>query len=145
DLSSRLRNLERTEQQYLELLARANSINDILTVQDRLAGVREQIEQIQGRLNVLDDMTELATVSVSIAPVVAKAEEPKSGPPNLANVWQTSWERSFELARYVAAAALVVLVASAWLVVPLGLLLLASRRFRRQPLPPPPPAPEAHA
>ncbi|HMO54591.1 MAG TPA: DUF4349 domain-containing protein [Tepidiformaceae bacterium] len=145
DLTSRLRNLERTEQQYLELLARANSINDILTVQDRLAGVREQIEQIQGRLNVLDDMTELATVSVSIAPVVAKAEEPKSGPPNLANVWQTSWERSFELARYVAAAALVVLVASAWLVVPLGLLLLASRRFRRQPLPPPPPAPEAHA
>src|SRR5690606_19278103 len=40
DLSSRLRNLERTEQQYLDLLAQATTINDILPVQDRLTGVR---------------------------------------------------------------------------------------------------------
>jgi hypothetical protein len=145
DLSSRLRNLERTEQQYLELLGRATTINDILTVQDRLSGVREQIEQIQGRLNVLDDMTSLATVSISISPVVAKAEEPQSGAPSLASAWESSWERSLEVAQYVAAGAVVVFVAMAWLIIPLGLVLVASRRFRRQPLPPPPPAPEAQA
>ncbi len=132
DLSSRLRNLERTEQQYLDLLAQATTINDILTVQDRLTGVREQIEQIQGRLNVLDNMTDFATVSMTFMPVVATVETPKDGgAPSLANVWETSWERSLEAAGYVAAAGVVVLVASAWLIVPVGLVLLAARRFRK--------------
>lgn len=132
DLSSRLRNLERTEQQYLDLLAQATTINDILTVQDRLTGVREQIEQIQGRLNVLDNMTDFATVSMTFVPVVVAVETPKDGgAPSLANVWETSWERSLEAAGYVAAAGVVVAVASAWLVVPVTLVLLALRRFRK--------------
>jgi len=132
DLSSRMRNLERTEQQYLQLLDKATTINDILTVQDRLAGVRDQIEQIQGRLNVLDNMTDFATVSMTFTPVLAKVEEPKSGgAPDLASVWTTSWERSVEAAGYVAAAGVVVLVASAWLIIPVALVILASRRLRR--------------
>ncbi len=131
DLSSRMRNLERTEQQYLQLLDKATTINDILTVQDRLAGVRDQIEQIQGRLNVLDNMTDFATVSMTFTPILAKVEEPKSGAPSLASVWTTSWERSIEAARYVAAAGVVAVVASAWLIIPVTLVILASRRFRR--------------
>jgi hypothetical protein len=132
DLSSRMRNLERTEEQYLALLDRATSINDILTVQDRLTDVRSQIEQIQGRLQVLDNMTDFATVAMTFTPVFAKAEEPKSGGgPQLAEVWERSWERSLEVARYVAAAGVVAVVAMAWLIVPLALVLIASRRFRR--------------
>lgn len=136
DLSSRLRNLERTEQQYLDLLAQATTINDILTVQDRLTSVREQIEQIQGRLNVLDNMTDFATVSMTFVPVLAVVETPKeSGAPSLASVWQTSWERSLEAAQWVAAAGVVIVVATAWLIVPVALVALAARRFRR-PTPP---------
>jgi len=132
DLSSRMRNLERTETQYLDLLAKATTIEDILTVQDRLAGVREQIEQIQGRLNVLDNMTDYATVAMTFRPFVAAVEEPKSGgAPSLSNVWETSWERSLEVAGYVAAAGVVVVVATAWLIVPVALVLLAARRFRK--------------
>jgi hypothetical protein len=47
DLQSRQRNLERTEQQYLTLLERAASIQEILTG-GPIDGVRLQIEQIQG-------------------------------------------------------------------------------------------------
>lgn len=132
DLSSRMRNLERTETVYLDLLAKATTIEDILTVQDRLAGVREQIEQIQGRLNVLDNMTDYATVAMTFRPFVAAVEEPESGgAPSLASVWETSWERSLEVAGYVAAAGVVVVVATAWLIVPVALVLLAARRFRK--------------
>ena len=133
DLDSRLRNLERTESQYLDLMAQAKTIQDILTVQDRLATVRSQIEQIQGRLKVLDDQTSLATVNVTIAPVVAKPQEPPKDRWTLREVAAESWERSLETARYVAAAGVIAAVAGAWLVVPLGLAFLGMRHFRRRP------------
>ena len=87
DLESRLRNLERTEQQYLELLAKAANIQEILTVQDRLSSVRSQIEQILGRLKVLDNQTDFATVNLSIAPLLAKVETPKDNNWTMSGVW----------------------------------------------------------
>lgn len=140
DLQSRLRNLQSTEQQYLALLKEAKTIQEILTVQDRLSGVRSQIEQIQGRLKVLDSLTEFATVDLSIAPVVAKAEAKSGGGLRLSEVWSESWATSVEVARYVAAAGMIAVVAFAWLAIPLALVFLAARRFRRA-VPPPPVAP----
>ena len=140
DLQSRQRNLERTEQQYLELLKQAKSIQEILTVQDRLSSVRSQIEQIQGRLKVLDSLTDFATVNLTIEPIIGKAEEKDSGNWSLGEVFVESWERSLEAARYVAAAGVVAVVALAWLIVPLALLFLFARRARRRVHPPSPPA-----
>ncbi len=131
DLQSRQRNLERTEQQYLTLLESAKTIPDILTVQDRLSGVRSQIEQIQGRLTVLDDLTDFATVNVSIVPVIARVEDPKPANWKLSEVFVESWERSFEAARYVAAAGVIALVTAAWLGVPAVLFYFVARRVRK--------------
>ncbi len=142
DLQSNQRNLERTEQQYLELLKQAKSIQEVLTVQDRLTSVRSQIEQIQGRLKVLDQRIEFATINLTIAPVVARVQEPKDSTWSLRGVLVGSFEQSVEAARYVAAGGIVLAVAMAWLVVPLTLGLLAVLRFRRRSTPnlPPPTA-----
>ncbi|MFN8617167.1 MAG: DUF4349 domain-containing protein [Dehalococcoidia bacterium] len=141
DLQSNQRNLERTEQQYLELLKQAKSIQEVLTVQDRLTSVRSQIEQIQGRLKVLDQRIEFATINLTVSPVVARVEDkPKDSDWSLRGVLVGSFEQSVEAARYVAAGAIVLGVAMAWLVVPLSLGLLAVLRFRKRPatdLPPP--------
>lgn len=131
DLQSRMRNLQSTEQQYLLLLKEAKTIQEILTVQDRLSGIRSQIEQIQGRLKVLDSLTEFATVDLAISPVVAKAEKPSTGGLKLTEVWTESWATSLEAARYVAAAGMVAVVALAWLALPLALVIFGARRFRR--------------
>jgi hypothetical protein len=129
DLQSRQRNLERTEQQYLELLGRAANVQDILNIQDRLTSVRGQIEQIQGRLKLLDDQTDFATVNVSIEPValVLKADHGWS----MRHVLNESLADSLEVARYLAAAGVVAAVAAAWLVIPVSLGFLATRRLRR--------------
>lgn len=142
DLQSNQRNLERTEQQYLELLKQAKTIPDVLTVQDRLTSVRSQIEQIQGRLKVLDQRIEFATVNLTISPVVARVQDPKGSDDwTLRGVLMGSVEQSLEAARYVAAGAIVLLIAAAWLVVPLTLALLALLRYRRRSTPGlPPPA-----
>ncbi|MGE0599733.1 MAG: DUF4349 domain-containing protein [Dehalococcoidia bacterium] len=134
DLQSRLRNLERTEQQYLALLTDAKTIPDILTVQDRLSGVRSQIEQIQGRLKVLDDLTDFATINLTLNPLAAPASK-SDGNWSLGDVFVTSLAVSFEAARFATAAAIVLVVAGVWLVIPVGLALFGSRRFRQRNAP----------
>src|SRR4030066_1077182 len=79
DLEARLRNLEATEASYLELLTGAGEIPDILLVQDRLSQVRLEIEQVQGRINLLDNLTDLATITVQLTLPAAASEEPDGG------------------------------------------------------------------
>jgi hypothetical protein len=129
DLQSRLHNLQSTEAQYLKLLDQTKSINDILTVNDRLNSVRAQIEQIQGRVNALDKLTDLATVDVTLSPVVAARSDGDST--TLGDVWNASWERSFDVARALAAAGVVASVAAIWLAAPALIVVFALRRARR--------------
>ena len=77
DLSSQLRNLKATEAQYLTLLSRADKITDILAIQDRLSGVRANIERTQGRMNFLDQRSELSTIRLTMVPVVPEVEKEK--------------------------------------------------------------------
>lgn len=132
DLQARLRNLEANEKQYLELLASAKTVNDILTVNDRLSGVREQIETVKGRLNVLDHMTEMATITVALAlPATPQVQAPKSdGIATPAEAFEAALGVSKDLARALAAAGAVAAVAMIWLV-PVAAIALVSRRFLR--------------
>jgi chromosome segregation ATPase len=66
DLQAQLRNLEATEAQYLELLKKAEKVEDILAVQRELSNVRGQIEQIKGRIQYLDRTSDMALIEVSL-------------------------------------------------------------------------------
>ncbi|HWC30418.1 MAG TPA: DUF4349 domain-containing protein, partial [Dehalococcoidia bacterium] len=74
DLESRLVNLEHTEAQYQQLLTRAGTIDDVLKVTAKLDSVIGEIEKVRGRLRLIDDQADYATVSVQLAlPPVAAA------------------------------------------------------------------------
>lgn len=66
DLQARLSNYEAEEAQYLEILERATTVEELLMVSDYLAYVREDIEMIQGQLNYLEDRTDFSTISVYV-------------------------------------------------------------------------------
>ena len=68
DLTARLRNATAAEQQLLEILARAESVQDTIDVQRELTQVRERIEVLQGQLNVLTNQTTLATIVLRLHP-----------------------------------------------------------------------------
>ena len=68
DLNIRLRNLEAAEEQFRLLFERAERVQDILEIQDRLQRVRGEIERLRGQLNVLEDRVALATVRVQLHP-----------------------------------------------------------------------------
>jgi hypothetical protein len=72
DLESRLRNLETTEAELLELLkTRQEATGEteaILEVHRYLTEIRGQIEQIQGRMNYLSNLSAMATIHVNLTP-----------------------------------------------------------------------------
>ncbi|MGI9016350.1 MAG: DUF4349 domain-containing protein [Euzebya sp.] len=66
DLESRRRNLQAQERFYLGLLDQAASVPDAIAVQQQLDGIQGQIEQITGRINLLEDRTSFSTLTVRI-------------------------------------------------------------------------------
>jgi hypothetical protein len=73
DLDAQLRNLEATEAELLEMLAEVRAKpnakpEDILAVHNRVSEIRGQIEQAQGRKNMLDNLIGLSTIDVYLAP-----------------------------------------------------------------------------
>ncbi|MDP2624633.1 MAG: DUF4349 domain-containing protein, partial [Candidatus Peregrinibacteria bacterium] len=64
DLQARLVNLQAEEEQYLNILDEAYTVEDLLSVSDYLAAVREDIEVIQGRLKYLENQTDYSTISI---------------------------------------------------------------------------------
>lgn len=66
DLQSRVKNLQAEEAQYLTILEKATTVEDLLKVSDYLSRVRGEIEEIQGRLKYLNNRTDYATITVSV-------------------------------------------------------------------------------
>ena len=127
DLEARLRNLEATEARYLELLQKATTIPDILTLQDRINAVRLEIERVQGRMNLLNDLTEMATIVVQLRPAGA-VEPPEPGWAQQA--WEDAWQRSQDTMEAMGTVAIVGGVVLAWLAVPALALALGWRLVR---------------
>ncbi|MBI3979184.1 MAG: DUF4349 domain-containing protein [Chloroflexi bacterium] len=132
DLQSRLRNLEATEAQFLELLRRAQSIDDILKIQQRLTEVRGQIEQIKGRLNFIQKRADLATIGIELRPeALAKPIDTRPGW-DVVKVVVRAWEASMVFLRGVLEVVLTAVVFFWWLIpfAMLGVWFFLSRRRR---------------
>lgn len=66
DLQAQLRNLEATEAQYLELLKKAETVEDTLKVYQQLSNVRNEIERIKGRIQYLERTSDMALIDVNL-------------------------------------------------------------------------------
>jgi hypothetical protein len=72
DLDAQLGNLRATEKQLLNLLDRAQTVDDTLKVYNQLTNIRGQIERLQGRMQFLARSAALSTITVSLRPQVEK-------------------------------------------------------------------------
>ncbi|MEN9937827.1 MAG: hypothetical protein RLZZ387_4406 [Chloroflexota bacterium] len=145
DLESRLRTLEATRDRLLDLLARAATVEEALTVNTALTDVQGQVEQVKGRMQYLKQSSALSTVSVELAPVPVTPIVPEDEWQPL-QVARAALRDLLGFGQGLVNIAIVVLVWSPlWL--PLGLLArwglrrLAAGRKPVAPTPPVPPAP----
>ncbi|HEV2361856.1 MAG TPA: DUF4349 domain-containing protein [Acidimicrobiales bacterium] len=101
DISARLANLEVEETSLRQLMARTGSIPDILTVEDQLFSVEQQIEELSAQQSNLADQTSFGTLNVTLdVPPLAPAAKPKPKAPVNAAV------RAAQIALHNTAAAL---------------------------------------
>lgn len=66
DVEARLKAQKALEQQYLEIMKRASSVEDALYVQGELAEVRGEIEKVEGRKRYLENQSSLSTIKIKL-------------------------------------------------------------------------------
>ena len=77
DLQARLVNAQAQRDAMIALLKRAQSISDIIAVQNQLGQITQTIEQLKGQINYLDHNTAYSSVSVTITEAgVAPSTQP---------------------------------------------------------------------
>lgn len=67
DLQADLMHNQAVEAQYLELLKRAQKVEEIIAVREKLDQVQGEIERLKGRMRYLDNQTEMSTINVNIS------------------------------------------------------------------------------
>lgn len=68
DLQSELTNLEATRARILEFLEDAKTVDEALRINQELANIEAQIEQIKGRMNYLNDRAAFSTITINFEP-----------------------------------------------------------------------------
>jgi len=69
DVDSRIRNLKAQETQLIEIMKKAQTVEDTLKIQSELFRVRGEIESLEGRINMWDKLIEYSTVNISLRKV----------------------------------------------------------------------------
>ncbi len=67
DLETRLENKQNYLKRYNDLLNKANSVKEILEIEEKIRGLEEEIESTTGRLKYLNDQVDYSTLDLSIS------------------------------------------------------------------------------
>ncbi|NVO02193.1 MAG: DUF4349 domain-containing protein [Bacteroidetes bacterium] len=79
DAEARLKSKKEAEEQFAQILKKANSINDILAVQEQLRAIREEIESYQGKLKYLNDKVNYCTINIKFYEKADYIPTPETG------------------------------------------------------------------
>ncbi|HEX6254878.1 MAG TPA: DUF4349 domain-containing protein [Euzebyales bacterium] len=90
DLEARLRHNRAQERFYLSLLDRADDVEDAIAVQQRVEGIQQTIERIEGRLRFLEDRTSFSRLTVEVFEAGGAYQPGGSPAPSFARYWATA-------------------------------------------------------
>lgn len=85
DLEARQNALKLQEERLLEMLVKAESVEELLKVENELSRVRYELEKVEGRIRYLDNAVSYSTLRISIQ---QKVEPTK---PQVDSVWDEIW------------------------------------------------------
>lgn len=83
DMESHKNALRTEEQSLINMLAKAETVEDLITIENRLADVRYQIESMESQLRTYDNLVDYATLTISVSEVEELTPV----------VEQTAWEK----------------------------------------------------
>ena len=156
DLQSRLESLQATRARILEFLDQARTVQEALTVNQELAAVEAQIEEVQGRINSLSGRAAFSTITIQLEPelpeiVPTPTPTPTLTPTPTPTATPVPWDPSetfdsasgaiTSLYRLAADLLIWIVVVGLPVLVPIGLLVWLGRRIARGRPRKPPEAP----
>ena len=89
DLKARLQILQAREAALVTLLRKATSLSTILRLQNAVDDVRTQIEQFKGQVNLINNQTAYATITLSMREQ-GQSIAPPADRPSLADAWSSA-------------------------------------------------------
>ena len=93
DLESHVKALRTEQQTLMDLLEKAQSIEDIITIQSRLSNVLYEIESYESTLRTFDDQIAYSSVTLSIQEVQREtAVEKETASEEIARRFKENWE-----------------------------------------------------
>lgn len=138
DLNARLRNLQLTETEIGDLLAtaqdRGESSQEILRIYDDLTDVREQIEQLHGQIQYLEQTVAMSLISVDLVTkpeeIEEVEEELKPDPFSAGETANEAWVNLVNIVQDIVVIVIRIAIHSPLVLLPAGLIWLVWRRRR---------------
>lgn len=128
DRDSRLRNLQRQEERYLEILDGAKTTEDVLRVEKELVRVREQIEVLTGQLKYLDHQVNYATIYIQLQETKGLAEVTK---PSFAKAIESAKTATQNSVNMILTAITMIIIAGGYLLPLIPIILLVGYLYYR--------------
>jgi hypothetical protein len=99
DTQSQLKNLRGEQARLLDLMTRAQVLNDVLTIEQRLTDVEGQIEQIEEHINDLGNQLQFYTITITLQPLTTPAPPPTTPGWSVGQVFHDAFAASLALAQ----------------------------------------------
>lgn len=132
DVEARLAAKRALEQQFIEIMKRANTVEDALKVQTQLGEVRSEIERIEGRKRFLQDQAALSTIDVEIRTPAAFAANSKGFSYRLVESVSSGFDAALDFILGLVSFAISVLPFVLFIVLPIYLIVRYLWRKHRQ-------------
>lgn len=129
DLKARLENARRFETRLLEMLkSETGKLQDLILVEEKINQIREQIEQMEGKLRYYDALTSLATLSIQVQ--VESIYVPPQKPTFVRRAIDSAQESINALWSATQEGAILLIVILPWMIPAIGLFYIARFAFR---------------
>ncbi|MEL6535231.1 MAG: DUF4349 domain-containing protein [Bacteroidota bacterium] len=92
DLEARLKSKRELESRYLQLLQKANTVEDMLQVEQQLNQVRSDIERMEGRLRYLENQVSLSTLHITLYEYLEAPKSKEKEPSEILRALEDGWE-----------------------------------------------------
>ena len=96
DLNARLKAKRTLEKRYLELLAKAKNVKEMLEIERELSKIREEIEAKEGRLQYLQSQVSESTISIYFYKTIADRGVTVSYGRKVINAFKNGWSNISE-------------------------------------------------
>ena len=138
DTQSRLTTLKTEQQRLLTLMSHANALGDVITIEQRMTDVEQQIESTTSQLKTLGSQVSFYTVTIALEPIVAASPQPGNPVWNVGQVFHDAFAASLSFAQTLLTFLIWLLAFSVYIVPPVIIVWLVvhyRNRFPRFPAP----------